>query len=71
MLGPHGGEGTKAAGGLDVANQTNNAHGGSLDDGDSLDNFLLVDLGSGLVRLTENVGHTGLVAHEGGEVAGL
>merc|ERR1740117_178964 len=69
VLGPHGGEGTKAAGGLDVANQTNNAHGGSLDDGDSLDNFLLVDLGSGLVRLTEDVGHTGLVAHEGSEVA--
>ena len=71
MLSPDGGDGSEAAGGLDVADQTDNHHGGSLDDGDSLADFLLVSLRSWLVDLTGDVGHACLVAGEGSEVAGL
>lgn len=44
VLRPDGGEGTKATGSLDVANNSNNNHRRALDDGDGLDNLLLVDL---------------------------
>lgn len=71
VLSPDGGEGTETTGSLDVSDQTNNNHRGGLDDGDGFDDFLVVDLRSGLVGLTEDVGHTGLVAHEGSEVAWL
>jgi hypothetical protein len=71
VLSPDSGKGTETTGGLDVSDQTNNAHRGGLDDGDGFDDFLVVDLRSGLCGLTEDVGHTGLVAHEGGEVAWL
>ena len=68
VLGPHGVEGAEALGGLDVADNANDVHGGSLDDGHSLDNLLLVELGTELVDGTGDVGHTGLVTHESSEV---
>jgi len=71
VLGPHGGEGPEAAGGLDVPNKADNDHGGGLDDGHSLDSLLLVGLGARLVDVTDDVSHASLVAHEGGKVAGL
>ena len=71
VLGPDGGEGSETSGSLDVANDTDNDHGGSLEDGDSLDNLFFVHLGAGTVELTDNVGHAGLVAHEGGQMDGL
>jgi len=71
MLRPHGGEGTQAAGGLNVADDADHNHGRALEDGNSLDDLLLVDLGTRLVHITGDVGHAGLVRHEGGEVAGL
>lgn len=46
-------------------------YGRSLDDGSSLDNFLLVHLGTGTVKVTDDGGHTGLVAHGGRQVDGL
>jgi hypothetical protein len=42
-----------------------------LDDGDGLDDLLLVHLGTGTVKVTDNGGHTGLVAHGGSKVDGL
>lgn len=71
VLSPDGGEGAESAGGLDVANKTDGNHGGGLEDGDSLENLLLVDVGAGLVDSAGDVGHTSLVGHEGGEVGGL
>jgi len=71
VLGPHGGKRAQAAGSLDIANKTNNNHGGGLNDGHGLYSLLLVLLGAGLVDITDNVRHAGLVAHEGGKVAGL
>lgn len=71
VLGPDGGERAETAGGLDVANETDNNHGRGVDNGDSLNNLLLVGLGSGTVEIADNGGHTGLVAHGGGKVDGL
>eukprot|EP01084_Bolivina_argentea_P258175 435148_1 len=68
VVGPHGAEGLEADGGLTVTNNTDDDHRGSLEDGDGLDDLLLVDLGSGLVHVADDVGHTSLEAHEGGEV---
>ena len=72
VLGEHGGEGTETAGGLSVSDDTNNLHRRALEDGGGVDNILL----DGLLTLTtllvlDDVGHAGLVAHEGGKVNGL
>ena len=71
MLGPDGLQGSQAAGGLDVADNTNSDHWRGLDDGTAFDDLLLVRLGAGPVDLPDNVGHAGLVAHEAGQVDGL
>lgn len=42
-----------------------------INDGHSLDHFLLVGLGAGAVDVADDRGHAGLVAHGGGEVDGL
>jgi hypothetical protein len=42
-----------------------------LDDGDGLDDLLLVHLGTGTVKVTDDGGHTSLVAHGGSKVDGL
>jgi len=65
---PNGGKGTEALGSLDVSNQSNNNDGWALKDGNSLQNFTLVHLGSQLVQITNNVGHTSLVSQEGGDM---
>ena len=41
---PDGGEGAETAGSLDVANNTDNHHGGCLDDGDRLNDLTIVHL---------------------------
>lgn len=71
VVGPDGGESTKTTGSLNVANKTDDDHGGSLDDGDGLANLLLVNLGASTIDLTNNVGAASLVAHEGSEVGRL
>jgi len=68
VLGPNGGEGSETAGSFDVTDDTNDDHRRSLDDGGGLDDFLLVHLGSGTVKVTDDVSHTGLVTKESGEV---
>jgi len=66
MLGPDGGQGAKTMGGLNISDNTDHSHGGSLQDGNSLDTVLLVDhLGTRTLDLTHNVGHTSLVTDEG------
>jgi hypothetical protein len=42
-----------------------------LDDSHGLNNLLLVHLGTGTVKVTDDGGHTGLVAHGGRQVDGL
>jgi len=71
VLSPDGGEGAKTAGGLDVADDANSDDGGGLDDGNGLNDLLLVHPGAGTLEVTDHVGHAGLVAEEGGQVAGL
>ena len=68
VLGPDGGQGAETAGGFDVTDKADGEHGGSFDDGDGFNDFLLVDLGAGLVGFTHDVGHTGFVAHKSSEV---
>ena len=72
MVGPDGGQSTETIGGLDVTDHTDNNHRGSLNNGDGLTGLLTVPhLGTRHGDLTKNVGHTGLVAHEGSEVTRL
>lgn len=71
VLCPDGFECSEASGGFDVSDYANSDHWRSLDDGDWLDDFLLVEFGSLSGDLTDNVGHTSLVADESGEVAWL
>lgn len=68
VLGPDGGKGTETSGGGDISYNTDNEHGGSLEDGDSLNDFLLVELSSRAVNLTNNLVHASLVSHEGSKM---
>jgi hypothetical protein len=70
VLGPDGGQSAEATGSLDVTDDTDDLHGGALNDGASVDDVLLDHLLSftSLLEL-DDVGHTGLVTHEGGKVA--
>jgi len=71
VLRPDGGQGAETTGSLDVADQTADHHGGSLNDRDTLDGLALVQLGAGLVHLSKNVSHASLVANERGQVGSL
>lgn len=71
MLGPDSGQRSQSTGSLDVTDNTDDNHRWGLDNGNGLDNFSLVHLGSGSVKVSDDVGHTGLVTHTGGEVDGL
>jgi len=68
---PNGGEGTETVGGGYIANNTNDDHGRSLQNGNSLNSILLVELRSGTVNLAHNVSHTSLESHESGQMAWL
>merc|ERR1719464_326278 len=68
VLSPDSFESSKTAGSLNVSDQTDAHDGRSLDDGDALHDLLLVNLGAGSLHLSDDVGHTGLVAYEGGHV---
>lgn len=65
---PDGGKGAKTVRGGDVADNTNNHHRRGLEDSDGLDSLLLVELGTRALDFTNDVGHTSLVANEGGQV---
>jgi hypothetical protein len=62
---PDGAEALVADGGLAASDDD---HRGSLENGDGLDDFLLVDLGTDTVHIADDVGHTSLEDHEGGQV---
>lgn len=68
MFSPNGGKGAQTSWSFDVTNETNNNHGWSLDDGDSLDNLFFVELGAWAVKVTHNVTHTSLETDKGGHV---
>jgi len=68
MLSPNGGEGTETTRSLNVTDKTDSNHWWGLDDSASLNNLLLVHLGTWSVEVTDDGGHTGLVTHGGGEV---
>ena len=71
MLSPDSLQSPEATRGLDISDNTNADDGRGLNDGTSLHNLLLVDLGSGSVDLTDDVSHTSLVTHKACEVDGL
>jgi len=71
MLGPDGGKGSETSGGFDVTNNTTDNNGRSFEDSDSFDDFLLVELGTDLIDISKNVGHTSLEDGESGKVDGL
>jgi hypothetical protein len=66
--GPDGGKSAKTVRGGDVTDNTDDNHWGSLQDGDSLDSFLLVELGTRTFDFADDVGHSSLVANEGSQV---
>ncbi|GIL83821.1 hypothetical protein Vretifemale_12553, partial [Volvox reticuliferus] len=68
VLSPHRIQGAQTTWGLNVADHANHDHRRALNDGDRLTGLLLVQLGAGLLNLTYNVSHSGLVAHKGGQV---
>lgn len=71
VLSPNATHGPLPPVGLLVTNHAYNHHGRALNDGDRLAGFLLVQLGAGLVHVTDDVAHARLEAHEGGQVGGL
>ena len=72
VLSPDGGDAVKTGGGVLVADDTDDDHRRSLKDGHSLKDLLLVQqLAERTIDITNDVSHTGLVAHEGSQVAGL
>jgi len=66
MGGPDGGKSTHTTGSGDVADKTNDDHRGGLNDGDGLNDFLLVHFGTDFFEFTNNVGHSSLVTEESG-----
>lgn len=71
VLSPDGLEGSEASWGFNVTDDTDADHWWGIDDGDWLDDFLLVELVSLSGDFSDNVGHTGLVTDESGQVDGL
>uniref|UniRef100_A0A674DP59 Uncharacterized protein n=1 Tax=Salmo trutta TaxID=8032 RepID=A0A674DP59_SALTR len=72
VLGEDGLKGPQATDCVDVPNNPHHHHRRSLDDSDSLHRLTqTVHTQASAVHLTQDVGHAGLVAHEGGEVDGL
>ena len=70
VLGPDGGERAKAAGRLDVADNTDDDHRRRLDDGDGLDDLLLVHLCVCVSEArVEGATHSSLVARARGRCA--
>jgi len=71
MVGPDSLELSVSSGRRSVSNNSNDNHGGSLDDCDHLNDFLLVNLGARFVDLSDNVSASGLEPNEGSQMRGL
>jgi len=68
LVGPDGGQGSETSWGFDVSDDSDNDHGWGFDDGDSLNDFLLVQLGTWLINISDDMTHTSLESSEGGQV---
>jgi len=68
VSGPDSGKSAKTVRGGDVTNNTDDNHRRGFQDSDSLDGFLLVELGTRTFDFADDVGHTSLVANEGSQV---
>jgi len=71
MFSPDGLEGSETSWGLDVTNNTDSDHWWAIDDGDWLDDFLFVELVALSSDFSDDVGHTGFVTDETGQVGGF
>ena len=65
---PESGQRPESLEGLDVSDHSDDSHGGSLEDGDCLDLFLLVEQRSDSLVLSDHVSHSGLDSGEGCQV---
>jgi len=65
---PDGLDGAGSVGGVDVTGNTDDLQWWGLNNGDGLDNLLLVNGGAGLLGLTDNMGHTGLETNESSQM---
>lgn len=68
VVSPDGAEGAETAGSLTVTGDTDDSDGRSFKDGDSFDDFLLVDAGTGTINITDDVSHTSLEDGESSQV---
>jgi len=68
MARPDGGKGAETVGSGDIADDTDHNDRRGLEDGDSLDRLLLVELRTRALDFANDVGHASLVADESGEV---
>jgi len=71
VLGPDGLEGSETSWSFDVTNNTDSDHWWGIDDGDWLDDFLLVEFVSLSSDFSDDVRHTGFVSDESGQVSWL
>jgi len=71
VFGPDGFEGSESSWGLDVSDNTNANHWWAIDDGTWLDDFFLVELVALSGNFSDDVGHTGFVSDETGQVGGF
>jgi len=71
VLSPDGFEGSESSWGFDVSDDTDTDHWWAIDDGTWLDNFFLVEFVTLSGNFSNDVGHTGFVSDETGQVGGF
>jgi len=71
VFSPDGFEGSESSWGFDVSDDTNANHWWAIDDGTWLDDFFLVELVALSGNFSNDVGHTGFVSDETGQVGGF
>jgi len=71
VLSPDGFEGSESSWGFDVSDDTDTDHWWAIDDGTWLDNFFLVEFVTLSGDFSNDVGHTGFVSDETGQVSGF
>jgi len=71
VFSPDGFEGSESSWGFDVSNNTNANHWWAIDDGTWLDDFFLVEFVALSGDFSDDVGHTGFVSDETGQVGGF
>jgi len=71
VFSPDGFEGSESSWGLDVSDNTNANHWWAIDDGTWLDDFFLVEFVTLSGDFSNDVGHTGFVSNETGQVGGF